>query len=539
MKNKPLTERLNPGAKYSKKDRVVSSPAINGKNVIFCYSPVAMTTPPPTPAKLTPEACVKSVLAWVRLAQGKSGTDLAEQLLRQLRLLQEMPLPHEQRLKLLDLLSTLAERAVAAELPRLHEISLPISRKLRQRSRNLLDTLDTLTRDYLATLPRSLETPAGDLQPSLHSAISAIAWQIRISHLIAAPPMLGIWQSLHTAFRIARQLGIEQQAGPRGTASILRIYTNTLLAGIAQPASFSSGELEFINDYIENCLPPLVLTETPPTDTASTFWIDPGKDFPAQAMIRRAPGSEAPVLYFSCTTVAETALRHRTLLDEGADTQFLALPDFAGSRTGPGILKRLNLLWGQPAKRRFPRRRQSYRAKLHTGLGRLWHLLKHPEQSAEHSEWMVTNESPDGYALMHIAGHAGNLRVGDIVALDPIGERPELPPARHICIIRWAISDNPEHIEIGLQLLATKAIAAEIADPDDPSGAKVAALILPETPPLRPLRSLVVATGQIPGQPSRIVAMVDGEEQQAYTLQTEKLDEQTGNIEIFSVLPSR
>ncbi|EKE16563.1 MAG: hypothetical protein ACD_10C00912G0001, partial [uncultured bacterium] len=64
---------------------------------------------------------------------------------------------------------------------------------------------------------------------------------------------------------------------------------------------------------------------------------------------------------------------------------------------------------------------------------------------------MVTNESPDGYALMHISGNTNGLHVGDIIALQALGEHVETPAAWHVCLIRWAISENPEHIELGLE----------------------------------------------------------------------------------------
>ena len=60
------------------------------------------------------------------------------------------------------------------------------------------------------------------------------------------------------------------------------------------------------------------------------------------------------------------------------DTVIQGLPGFAASPGGHGVLRRLATLWGHPAKRKFPRRRQSYRADLCSGLDRLWQLLRHP-----------------------------------------------------------------------------------------------------------------------------------------------------------------
>jgi hypothetical protein len=107
-----------------------------------------------------------------------------------------------------------------------------------------------------------------------------------------------------------------------------------------------------------------VLLDTPPLNAQGLFWIDPEKDFPAHALIRRIPSPEAQVLYFSCDTQAELALKHRAELAKDIPAELIGLPKFADTHAGPGVLLRLNHLWGHPAKRRFPRRRQSYRANL-------------------------------------------------------------------------------------------------------------------------------------------------------------------------------
>lgn len=488
------------------------------------------------------EANIKSILEWLALAHGRAGAEDADQLHHQLLLLRETPAPNTQRLKILDLLFSQAERIAKAEVPGLHELSLPISRKIRQRVRTLLDLLETLTQDYFNTLaelfdPEGLSasrTPHTSLRRAMHT----IAWQVRITQFIAAPTPIGLWQQLHAAFRTARRLGLEDFPGPNGGPSIRRIYASILLAAIAQPASFSSEELEFIGEYITNCTPDVELLENPPLDSQGIFWIDSDKDFPAHALIRRIPSPEAQVLYFSCDAVAELALKHHAELVQGIPSDFLKLPAFADSHTGPGVLLRLAHLWGHPTKRRFPRRRQSYRANLCSGLSNLWRLIRSPEHPTELSEWMVTNESPDGYALMHMSGHTADIRVGDIVALQATEEHSGTSTAWHVCIIRWAISENPEHIELGLQMLAPKAIAVEIAYPYELESTKVAALILPPTPPLRPSQSLVVPTGLLKENARRIVVLVEEDNLQIHELQTTRLCEQTNTIEIFSVSPN-
>lgn len=500
-----------------------------------------MNSTPKNLAKNSPEAHIKGLLEWLALAHEHTGGKDAAQLYQQILLLREAAIPTAQRIEFLDLLYAHAVRIANTERVKLRRISLPVSRKDRQRMKPVQDILATLTQDYFNTLAElfdpeitnTLRTP----HISLCKAMNTIAWQIKINHLLAAPPNVGLWQQLHAAFRSASRLGLEDLPIPHDQPSIRQTYTNTLLAGIAHPASFSSAELEFISDYIESTFLSIDFASTPPLDSTGLFWIDLSNDFPACALARRMPAANLDVLYFSCNTIASAANQHRAALEKEIPAATLGLPVFAETHAGKGVLQRLNRLWGHPSKRKFSRRKQSYRAKLCAGLNPLWHLLKTPTVKTNLSEWMVTNESPDGYSLMHIAGQTEGLHVGDIVALQPTGERAEASPLWHTCIIRWAISENPEHIELGLELLAPQAIAAEITHPVELTAGKIAALILPETLPLRKGESLVVPTGVLKEDTRRIILVVEKDNLEIREIRTSHLAEQTSTIEVFSVLP--
>jgi hypothetical protein len=71
-----------------------------------------------------------------------------------------------------------------------------------------------------------------------------------------------------------------------------------------------------------------------------------------------------------------------------------------------------------------------------------------------------------------------------------------------ICLVRWALSENPEHLELGLQILAPKAVPAILAQPSHGTGdtgtEHLRVLILPAIPKLRSGQTLVVATGALP-----------------------------------------
>ena len=150
---------------------------------------------------------------------------------------------------------------------------------------------------------------------------------------------------------------------------------------------------------------------------------------------------------------------------------------------------------------------------------------------------MVINEGPEGYLLMHMSGLTGNLRIGDLVALRPTGERSEATPTWHVGIVRWALSENPEHIEIGVQQLAAHAISAEVVRMPVSEDGKLSALILPAMPPFRELQALVTPTGQLGEKDGRLLVLIDQGNFGIHELRPVALTEQTSSIEVFTVEP--
>ena len=489
------------------------------------------------------EASIRNILEWLAAAHDRSGSDDAEQLYGQLLKLRAAPVPIAHRIKLLDLLYSHVERVVKAELPYFQKLSLPVGRTMRLRVMRVIDLLEPLAQDYFHSLSEPADPAGGNSPLSPHNALSramqSIAWQIKINHLVAAPTGVGLWQQLHAAYRSARYLGLESLPDPRGGPCIRRAYADALLAAIAQPASFTTSELDFVHDYIEGSPLSVELSEIPPVGGGAVFWIDLDRDYPAHALIRRLPPVGSLPLYFSCDAISAEARRQLGELEEGVSAADLGLPAFAETRAGHGVLRRLGHLWGEPAKRRFPRRHQTYRANLCLGLDNLWRLMRRTGDPVPLSEWMVTNESPEGYALMHVSGATDDLRIGDVVALQAMDETPpEGEAAWRICIVRWAISENPEHVELGLQLIAPYAIAGEIAQPYEMDAGRVAALILPETPPLHPCESLMMAPGKIRNLNAPLILLVETDHLLVREIYTGNLDELTSSVELFSFLPS-
>jgi len=125
------------------------------------------------------------------------------------------------------------------------------------------------------------------------------------------------------------------------------------------------------------------------------------------------------------------------------------------------------------------------------------------------------------------------LSVGDIAAVRTGGEQNW-----QICLVRWAVSENPEHLELGLQILAPRAVPAILAQPSDALGTQhLRVLILPEIPLLRSSQLLVVASGALPKQRQKLILVIEKGNLVVREVKRTNIDEQTGSVDILSIEP--
>lgn len=492
-----------------------------------------------TEAAALAEAGMRAMFEWLETPSALQPADELPSLRTHLAALRETHATAHQRADALDQLYTRSIATTARLLPTLADVALPVPRKTRLMVRSLQDLLRMLAEDMLQTLDsfdehliRGLRRPK---ELTLHRTLHALVQHLLISDLVAAPAGVGIWQQLHQVYATARRLGLAESKPEGELYSLQQIYFSALLLGCAQPASFTSREISFIADYVKRFADYAApLTETAQTST-SAFWIDPARDAPPFATSRKAAAPDTNVFYFTCDRLAELLGTQLTSLETGSTAEQTGLPAFAGTTAGHGALRRLTNYWGHPSKRRFPRRRQNYRAELCAGLDNLWRLLRDDTTAApDMSTWMITNESPDGYTIMHVSGKTGKLAVGDISAI-----RTESGKNWQICLVRWGLSENPEHLELGLQILAPRALPATLTLPVNGQGAAndvhVPVLILPEIPLLRPTQTLIAAAGMLHDQHRKLALIVEQDNVEVREVRATRLDEQTGCVELFSI----
>jgi hypothetical protein len=397
-------------------------------------------------------------------------------------------------------------------LPKIVVTSLPVPKKTRRLARDMQDVLRSLADDLMELLPVNdtgwIDDPQPSHELSLWQIMYAISLHLRLSMLIASPPVPGIWQQLHQVYEIALLSKLSRNTPKNAPNSLQDMYFATILMGCIQPSSFNSVEVNFIASYFDVFSDHVHVTAIGDSNnTPSMFWVDPQCDTPAFACSRKLPPPHSNSYYFSCLPLADLIQKHLKLLESGYPPQKIGLPEFAATLPGTNVLRRLVGYIGCPAKRRFPRRRQkSRRATLCVRFDSLWRLFREDKGAiAESSLWMVINESPDGLALMHLSGETGNITVGDIAAI-----RFESEDGWQVCIVRWAVSESQENLEIGLQILASRATPTNIALQDENNHQiLLSALLLPCLPNARPNEILIAPSGSLQKYTGDLVLVIE------------------------------
>lgn len=394
---------------------------------------------------------IATILAWLARQADSEPSHELEALERHLSDLAHTGISAEQQQQVLELLHLRTQSAIDALRPRLANITLPIPADARYAARIAKSVLEKLAKAQLCAADNDT-----DAAPTLRlHALQALSSHLLISALVAAPAGVGVWQQMHNIYATALTSG----SARNDDCAICASYFRSQLLACTQPASLAAHELTLVEAAITAIA---VLPERPNgpgNGHSGLFWINPAQDLSATAVSRKSPPPGLPVWWFACDRPAAALTAIIEAIEEGQNPNLFALPAFAGTSSGLATLKRVVRCWDTPAKRRFTRRRQNIRASLLAGIDAVHYLLRTGQGTA--SEWLITNESPDGCAAMHVAGPTGRIDIGDVVALQFRGEKNW-----QLCIARWAQSENPEHIELGLQRLAPSADATTLVATD-------------------------------------------------------------------------
>lgn len=477
-----------------------------------------------------PQPMLQSALAWLTRRPPDDRLHDLGPLKRHLREVAEASIPPAQRLKVLQMFQLRADATNSALKPRLLEASLPLPHRLRSIAQGLTDIHGLLATATLTSLhelaPDHPGHPIRDMRAHRARILGNLAEQQQIALFVSASAPKGLWVQAQEAFRLPGTVAATD------TVDAAEQLLKGMLALVAvQPESFTAREISFLIDYLRGFSAAVEIRRQPLPPTENWYWLEESRDLPPVAIARRPPPSHGTMLYFSCATLARIASQHLMQLASGEAPAIPLLPP-GNIETHANVLSRAQACWLTPPRRHAHRRPSHYRVEICAQFQKLWDLMRDtaPKVSSGASpitDWMVLNESPSGLALMHIAGAVTGLAPGDTLGLRIAPDRPW-----SIGLIRWARSDNPEHFELGLEMISPSAAPVRLARSGVDGAMFAPALLFPAVAGLDRNEALMTLRGEVSAGRFTLIRDTDCKVQLT-ECQMQHLALQTAKVEMF------
>ena len=376
--------------------------------------------------------------------------------------------------------------------------------------------------------------------------------RLKLAYRVYARGSRSAWVSLHRLYGIAQAAGVATQRGEYQEHTAEQLYIKALLLAFAEPARLAPGDLDQVRFYLDRygSLARLAPASAMPDPKAhAAFLVRPSEARPGQSLLKRRDRelqTDDRILY--CAPLVDKLLSQIDGLGKDVLPSRLGLPKIAGEGRYLTLLRSLAQCWSAPATRRYARTRFHPRVNVVVGFSTLWRFLgggayqRRSEDavvrsapSGDITEWTVSNESPDGFALRYVSGNTSEIRVGEIVAI-----RPRDNAAVHVCVARRAATTFAS-LELGVQVLASRAMAATIDLPaGKPPGTVTRRLVrvifLPRLPAIANAPALIAAPDSVSAG-MEFAAVHRGRHTM---LRIEKSIEKTSSCEVFSleILPT-
>jgi hypothetical protein len=297
-----------------------------------------------------------------------------------------------------------------------------------------------------------------------------------------------VWSELHELQHFAARRALVMRSLPGARATPLAIYRNALLVAFSEPLQLAPGDVDRVLRYLERYGDLSRLA--PPSQSrlgTGAFLIKPQRDVPGYALGKRhAPNPHPHDLVLDTQPLSEKLLAQLARLNAGEAFAETVVPASDDEQAFRDLLARLAKHWGSAPSRRFTRLRTHARVEVSVGLRGIRDYLEHVPPATAAGEWLVTNESPHGFALLHVGGPVEPVRVGEVIGL-----RPRDGEECHVCLVRWALSDNPEHLEMGLEEIAPAARPGSVRSARGTDRSEQPVLLLTEVPALNQAPALL------------------------------------------------
>ena len=516
---------------------------------------------------LTVETRPKQVAEWLAALPLSNLNESSRSILDALSALNRSKVAEDTRLKLLELY-----RATITELMHSLEVQfsgqpLPLPEKSRLIASQARQLQTELAYGYKIILldqaNRKLSFGSNKQLPLVvERAIGSLGKMLVVCYQTYAPTPAGVWAEMHVLFTYAVELGIQDEAvSDHGRQSSVNLaYKQALLLALLDPYRLMQGEvnkvLEYLTQFGGNAhLQPLMQTSNP----SGYFLVRLDSDKPPRALAHDTTVTDARTdILLNTLELARLLHQQISQLETGVAPKALLLP-FATKDFGyPNLLRRMLKHWGIAPKRLFSRTRHDAKMEICAGIRSIHHFLsgdlsggvadraghetteitlelanspldKTSHQTYVSKNWLIINESAGGLALSKDPQTDVQVRVGEIIGL-----RPEDSDAWNIGVVRWVSSENPNHLQLGAQMLAPTATPVMLRPLITSAGTPFQpALLLPEIPALKQPPTLVCLRGGFLPQREFLL----DQKGTPQNVRATRLLEQTATFDLFEFTP--
>lgn len=489
------------------------------------------TSPPPNQ--------LQNALDWLAEPQPADPLRDLDPLRKYIAAIESLGLPVLHRLKINELLQQRADRIDQTLTTLLLDVTLPLPIHLAAHAQGLIGLRAELAASWL-----KLSQDADPLDLArIHRNKAHICWQgifnlsrqLIATLLIAIPTPTDFWRNAQALYHCARESVDPTATRPAEMSAIDRDFKALLALMAAQPEGLAPREIAFLAEYLATEAAATRIDLIRPEPAGDWFWLDAKLNQPPVSLARLEPEGEH-CLYFRFGELADLAARHLDQLNDGVPPLSFGLPLQAAGADYRNALERARQYWAAPRRRSFNRRVQTLRVSVCTQLSTLWTALENTatlkQRSSEceltYSDWTLLNDSPSGYAIVHVVG-----KVAGIVPGCAVGLRADDGAAWQICLVRWARSKNNNHVELGLEVLAPSASPVRIqtltkrhAEPPRP------ALLLPALPSLNRGEAILATRSDYNARPFTLLHEHEARLQVVECMPHRSLIE-TSSIEVF------
>lgn len=492
-------------------------------------------TSPPQPVQL------KQALDWLAEPQQEDPLLDLVPLRKHIAAIDSLGLPVLHRLKIDELFQQRAERIDDALTPTLLDVKLPLPIQLGAVAQDLIGLRAELGQTWLKIAvqanPQDLTRVHRSTAQIYLQGMGNLSRQLIATTLIATPTPINFWRNALALYHGAHESVDPTATLPAEISAIDARFKAMLALAAAQPEGLAPREIAFLADYLETHAAVTRIDMICPEATGDWFWLDANLDQPPVPLARLQPEGGLP-FYFRFGELADLAAWHLDQLNDGVPPSSLGLPLQAAGADYRNALERARQCWAAPRRRSFNRRPQTLPVEVCTQLSTLWTALENGSQEPEsgdcdltYSDWTLRNESPLGYAIVHVVGE-----VTGIVPGCAVGLRTGAGTAWQICVVRWARSNGSSHIEMGLEVLAPSAQpirihAATTSNPAPP----IPALLLPALQGLNRSEAILTVRGDYNARPFTLLQEQDERLQVVECMPHRSLIE-TSSIEVFEFI---